>query len=65
MLRMIRSEVEISASVGEFSVNFSGQCDPFADDQNIQKRNRFVGLYFHSSLCSLEIPDDGQSPKTQ
>jgi hypothetical protein len=29
--------VEILASVGGFSVNFSGQCHPFPDDQIIQK----------------------------
>jgi hypothetical protein len=37
MWRIVRSEVEISASVGVFSINLSGQCRPFPDDQNIQK----------------------------
>jgi hypothetical protein len=37
MGRMVIFEVEISASVGGFSINLSGHCRPFPDDQNIQK----------------------------
>jgi hypothetical protein len=47
---MVRFEVDISANVDAFSVNFGGQCCPFPDDQNIQKRNCTVSLYFHSEL---------------
>jgi hypothetical protein len=43
--RMVRSEVEISASVGGFSVNFGGQCRLVSDDLKIQKRNRTVRLF--------------------
>jgi hypothetical protein len=50
MRQMVRFEVEISTSVGGLSVNFSGQCRPFPDDQYIQKRNCTVWLYFHSEL---------------
>jgi hypothetical protein len=39
---MIRFEVEILGSVGGFPVDFGGQCQPFRDEQNIQKRNRTV-----------------------
>jgi hypothetical protein len=35
---MVRSEVEISASVGGFSINLSSQCRPFPDDQNIPEK---------------------------
>jgi hypothetical protein len=42
MRRMVRFEVEMSASVGGFSVDFGDQCRTFPDDQNIQKRNRTV-----------------------
>jgi hypothetical protein len=42
MQRMVRVEVEVSASVGGFPVDFGGQCRLFPDDQNIQKRNRTV-----------------------
>jgi hypothetical protein len=50
MWRMVRIDVEISASVDGFSVDFGGQCRLFPDDQNVQKRNRTVWLYFHSEL---------------
>jgi hypothetical protein len=36
---MVRIEVEISASVGGFSVEFGGQCRLLSADQNIQERN--------------------------
>jgi hypothetical protein len=36
---MVRFEAEISASVGEFPVDFGGQSHLFPDDQNIQKGN--------------------------
>jgi hypothetical protein len=35
MQRMVRFEVEISASVGGFPVDLGGQCHLFPDDQNI------------------------------
>jgi hypothetical protein len=44
---MVRFEIEISASMGRFSVDFGGQ---FPDDQNIQKRIALSG-YFHSELA--------------
>jgi hypothetical protein len=39
---MVIFEVEISAGVGGFTVNFGGQWHSFPDDQNIQKMNRMV-----------------------
>jgi hypothetical protein len=42
MRRMLGVEVEISASVGGFPVNFGGQCHPFSDGQNNQKTNHNV-----------------------
>jgi hypothetical protein len=36
---MVRVEVEISASVVGFPVDFGGQCHLFPDDQNIHKDN--------------------------
>jgi hypothetical protein len=42
MQQMVRSEVEISASVGGLSVDFGVQCHFFPADQNIQKRNHDV-----------------------
>jgi hypothetical protein len=42
MLRMVGVEVEISASVGGFPVDFAGQCRLLPDDQNTQKGNRTV-----------------------
>jgi hypothetical protein len=42
MQRMFRVEVEISASVGGFPVDFGGWCFLFPDDQNIKKGNRTV-----------------------
>jgi hypothetical protein len=48
MWRMVRFEVEVSASVGGFSVDFGGQCRLFSDDRKIQKRNRTD--CFHSEL---------------
>jgi C1A family cysteine protease len=41
---MVRFEVEISASVGGFSVNFGGQCHAFLDDHDFQKRNHAVSI---------------------
>jgi hypothetical protein len=38
MWQMIRTEVEILASVGGYSVDFGGQRHLIPDDQNIQKR---------------------------
>jgi hypothetical protein len=35
---MVGVEVEISASMDGFPVDFGGQCHPLSDDQNIQKR---------------------------
>jgi hypothetical protein len=35
MWGMVRFEVEMLASVGGFSVIFSGRCRPFPDDQNL------------------------------
>jgi hypothetical protein len=40
MWRMVSYEVEVSASVGGFPVDFGGQCHLYPDDQNIQKVNR-------------------------
>jgi hypothetical protein len=34
---MVRFELEMLAGVGDFSVNFGGQCHLFPDDQNIVK----------------------------
>jgi hypothetical protein len=42
MWQMDRFEVEISASVGGFSVNFIDQCHLFSDGQNIQKMEHIV-----------------------
>jgi hypothetical protein len=42
---MVRVEVEVSASVGGFPVDFGGQCRPFPDDQSIKKGNRTVRLF--------------------
>jgi hypothetical protein len=42
MRRMVRFEIEISANVGGFSVNFGGECRPCPDNQNIKKGNRIV-----------------------
>jgi hypothetical protein len=42
MQLMVRFEAELSAGVEGFSINFGGQCHPFSDDQNIQKRNHTV-----------------------
>jgi hypothetical protein len=42
MRRMVRVEVEISASVGVFPIEFGGQYRLLSDDQNIKKCNRFV-----------------------
>jgi hypothetical protein len=47
MWRMVRLEAEIFASVGGVPVDSVGQCRLFPDDQNIQKGNRTVWLYFH------------------
>jgi hypothetical protein len=46
---MVRFEVEISASVGGFPVDFGGHCHFLPDDENIQKRNHTVG--FNSELA--------------
>jgi hypothetical protein len=35
MLRVVRSEVEISDNVGGFSVDFCGHCRSLPDGQNI------------------------------
>jgi hypothetical protein len=48
MQRMVRFEVEISAGVSGFLVDFGGQCRLSPDDQNIQKGNRTIWLYLHS-----------------
>jgi hypothetical protein len=39
MWRMIRFKNEVVASVGRFSINFSGQCGPLSDNKNILKGN--------------------------
>jgi hypothetical protein len=39
-------EVETSASVNGFSINFSGQCLLFSHDQNIQKKNHMSDYIF-------------------
>jgi hypothetical protein len=36
-MRGLRCEVEMSATVGGFPINFSGQCDISPDDRNIRK----------------------------
>jgi hypothetical protein len=43
-------KVEMSASVGGFSLHFCGQCHLFFDDQNVQKNNCIVRLCLHSKL---------------
>jgi hypothetical protein len=40
--RLVRFEIDVSASAGGFSVDFGGQCHFFPDDQNVQKRNRIA-----------------------
>jgi hypothetical protein len=50
MRRMVTFDVEISASVCAFLVNFGGQCRPFPDDQAIQKKNDTVRLCFRNKL---------------
>jgi hypothetical protein len=35
---MVGTEVEMSASVGGFNVDFGGQCRLLPDDRNIQER---------------------------
>jgi hypothetical protein len=50
MRRMVRVEVELSASVGGFLVHFCGQWRPFPNDQNIQERNHTLLVCFHSEL---------------
>jgi hypothetical protein len=50
MWQMVRIEIDILASVGGLSVEFGGQCHLLADDQNNQKKNRTVLLYFHGEL---------------
>jgi hypothetical protein len=40
--RLVRTEEELSSSVGGFSVDFGGQCRIFAVDRSIQKRRRQV-----------------------
>jgi hypothetical protein len=42
MRRMVRVEVEISALVGRFPVDFGGQCRLLPDDQNIKLGNRMI-----------------------
>jgi hypothetical protein len=42
MRRMVRAEVEVSASVGGFPAYFGGQCRLFPDDLNITEANRTV-----------------------
>jgi hypothetical protein len=39
---MVRFEIEISVSVGGFSVDSDGKCRLFSDDQNIQKGDYVV-----------------------
>jgi hypothetical protein len=43
---MVRTEVEILASVGGFSVVFGGHLD----NKNIQERNCTIWFYFHGEL---------------
>jgi hypothetical protein len=50
MGRMVRFEVEISASVGGFPVDLCGQCCRLPDDQDIQKGNCTVWLSLHCEL---------------
>jgi hypothetical protein len=47
---MVRVEVEVSAIVGGFPVDFGGQCRLFPDNQNMKKGNCTVWLYFHDEL---------------
>jgi hypothetical protein len=49
-MQKVRFEVEISDSIGWLSEDFGGQCHLFPDDQDIQKWNHTVGLYFHNEL---------------
>jgi hypothetical protein len=48
MGRVVRFEVKIPASVGEFPVDLCGLCRLISDDQNIQKGNCIARLRFHS-----------------
>jgi hypothetical protein len=62
LCRMVRVEVELSASVGGFPVDFGGQCRHFPVDQNIKKDNGTVWLYFHGELdgrpSTIEVADE-------
>jgi hypothetical protein len=46
---MVILEVEVSASVGGFPVDFGGECRLFPDE-NIQKRSRTVWFSVHSKF---------------
>jgi hypothetical protein len=59
MRRVVRIEIEISASVGGVSLNFGGQCRPFPDDP--ERLQNF--LSHHNSLrpsiqFTMEIESD-------
>jgi hypothetical protein len=50
MLQMVRTEVEISASVGGFSAHSGSQRHLPPDDENLQEMNCATRLYFHGEL---------------
>jgi hypothetical protein len=52
---MVWKGVELSASVGGFSVDFGGQCCLSSDDQSIQERGRTAWLYLH---CELDMKSE-------
>jgi hypothetical protein len=60
MWRMVRVEVEISASVGGSPVDFGDQCRLYPDDENIQKRNRPKLLRWLRKFCNRSGPQSQQ-----
>jgi len=43
----IRLEIEITAGVSGFSVNFGVHCTSDSDEKHVQQRIRTVSFYFH------------------
>jgi hypothetical protein len=52
MYWMIKSVVEVAATVGRFSVNLSGEHKSFPADKTIQKGDQIICFCFHSELNS-------------
>jgi hypothetical protein len=51
MWQMVRTEVEITASMGGFSVDFGGHCRLLPDGQTTQERNHTD--YLHGELDGM------------